>query len=63
MDLQISRDGHLIVQHDAYLNETTNISEYSEGDLGGILKDLQREDGKWYIKDFTLAQLKMLKLM
>lgn len=56
MDLQVSKDGHLMVQHDSVLNDTTNIYEY-----GGRWEDLQRSDGRWYMEDFTLAQLKMLR--
>jgi len=44
------------VQHDEDLNHTTNIYEY-----GGRWEDLQRDDGQWYVEDFTLAQLKMLR--
>ena len=58
MDLQVSKDGHLIVQHDEVLNDTTNIYEY-----GGRWEDLQRADGRWYVEDFTLVQLKMLRRM
>ena len=56
LDLHVSKDSHLICQHDSYLNDTTNIYEY-----GGRWADLQKDDGKWYIYDFSLAQLKMLK--
>lgn len=56
MDLQISKDLHLIVQHDETLNNTTSIYEY-----GGRWEDLQRDDGNWYVEDFTLVQLKMLR--
>ena len=56
MDLQVSKDGHLIVQHDDYLNDSTNIYEY-----GGRWENLQRDDGRWYVEDFSLPQLKMLR--
>ena len=50
LDVQVSKDGYLILQHEPSLNETTNIYEYGER-----FKDLQRFDGKWYVEDFTLA--------
>ena len=56
LDLQVSKDNHLMVQHDSTLNNTTNIYEY-----GGRWEDLQRDDGNWYVEDFSLAQLKMLR--
>ena len=50
MDLQLSKDGHLIVQHDATLNVSTNIAEYA-----GFFDSEQRSDGNWYVEDFNLA--------
>ena len=56
MDLQISADQHLILQHDSYLDDTTNIEEYADR-----FGDKKRKDGHFYVEDFTLAELKMLK--
>jgi glycerophosphoryl diester phosphodiesterase len=67
IDIQITKDGHLVCNHDPTLSESTNIEEYAEK-----YKDRR---GTWYfpfpyddeyrdnflIHDFTLAELKELK--
>lgn len=56
LDVEVSKDGYLILNHDPDINDDTNIAEYAEH-----FKDKQHADGKWYVSDFTLAELKMLK--
>lgn len=53
-DLAISKDGVLFCLHDTTLDATTNVKE--------IFPDRAREDGKWYGVDFTLAELKQLRV-
>lgn len=57
IDLEISKDGYLVAIHDPYLNDTTNVTEYAE-----TFAHLLSDDGKYYVCDFTLAELKMLRL-
>lgn len=52
-DVVLSKDGVLVVLHDIYLNATTNVAERFPG--------RQREDGRFYAFDFTLAELKQLE--
>ena len=58
LDVQVSKDGYLVLQHEPMLNNTTNIYEY-----GGrkAFKDKQKPNEDWMVGDFTLAELKMLK--
>lgn len=51
-DLVLSKDDHLIVMHDVYLDHTTNVAELFPGRA--------RKDGRYYAIDFTLAELKQL---
>ncbi len=59
-DLCMSKDGALIVRHDIYLSDTTNVAEKSmfhsrkRPHIG-----FDRID--WWVEDFTLAELKTLK--
>ena len=58
LDVEVSSDGYLILQHDPTLNDTTNIYEY-----GGrtAFKNKQQPNEDWLVADFSLAELKMLK--
>ncbi|GAA5524194.1 glycerophosphodiester phosphodiesterase, periplasmic [Microbulbifer aestuariivivens] len=51
-DLVLSKDGHLIVMHDIYLDQITDVAERFPGRA--------REDGRFYTIDFTLPELKQL---
>ncbi|WP_193164949.1 glycerophosphodiester phosphodiesterase [Microbulbifer hainanensis] len=51
-DLVLSKDNHLMVMHDIYLDDTTDVAE--------TYPDRAREDGRYYAIDFTLAELKRL---
>jgi len=58
-DLQVSKDGILICRHDSTLERTTNVetvypNRFSREDSGGS------GDLHWYVKDFTLEELKRL---
>ena len=51
-DVVLSKDSVPVVLHDIYLNSVTNVKDkYS---------DRKREDGNWYVSDFTLSELKEL---
>ncbi|MCA0901581.1 glycerophosphodiester phosphodiesterase [Microbulbifer agarilyticus] len=53
-DLVLSKDNHLIVMHDIYLDEVT--------DVASKFPDRAREDGHFYTIDFTLPELKQLRV-
>ncbi|SDJ71183.1 glycerophosphoryl diester phosphodiesterase [Microbulbifer yueqingensis] len=53
-DLVLSRDGHLIVMHDIYLDQVTDVAK--------VFPDRARGDGHFYTIDFTLAELKQLQV-
>lgn len=53
-DLVLSKDNHLIVMHDIYLDNTTDVAEVFPGRA--------RDDGHYYTIDFTLAELKQLNV-
>ena len=51
-DVVLSKDSIPIVLHDIFLNSVTNVKhKYS---------NRVREDGNWYVSDFTLSELKQL---
>ncbi|MEE2742881.1 MAG: glycerophosphodiester phosphodiesterase [Bdellovibrionota bacterium] len=53
-DLVLTRDDHPIVLHDIYLEKTTNVSE--------VFPKKARKDGRWYAVDFTLEEIKKLRV-
>lgn len=53
-DLVLSRDNHLIVMHDIHLDSTT--------DVATVFPRRARADGHYYTIDFTLAELKQLRV-
>lgn len=53
-DLVVSKDGHLVVLHDIYLESTTNVAQ--------IFPEKHRADGRYYAIDFTLQELKSLSV-
>lgn len=57
LDLEVTKDGQLIVQHDAYLDDSTNIDEHEDR----FEERCRDEDGLYYVSDFTLAELKTIK--
>ncbi|WP_411957431.1 glycerophosphodiester phosphodiesterase family protein [Paracoccus homiensis] len=48
-DLQLTRDGHLVAMHDSTLTRTTNVEDL-----------FATRNGNYYVKDFTLAEIKSL---
>lgn len=53
-DLVLSKDNQLVVMHDIYLDNITDIARVFPGRA--------REDGRYYTIDFTLAELKQLRV-
>lgn len=51
-DVMLSKDNQFIVHHNLTLNATTNVKD--------IFPDKDREDGGYYVVDFTLAELERL---
>ena len=51
-DLVMSKDDHVVVLHDHYLDTVTNVRD--------VFPDRARVDGRYYVIDFTLAELRTL---
>jgi len=51
-DLVLTQDDIPVVVHDIHLDEVTNVSE--------VFPDRSREDGRYYVIDFTYAELRQL---
>ena len=51
-DVVATRDDQLIVLHDIHLDRVTNVAD--------VFRDRQREDGRYYARDFDLAEIKTL---
>ena len=55
IDLQVTKDGYLVANHDSTLNVETDVLEKVD------LFTENETDGKYYVDDFTLAELKQLR--
>ncbi|MUH72526.1 glycerophosphodiester phosphodiesterase [Psychrosphaera haliotis] len=53
-DLVMTKDDHLVVLHDHYLDRVTNVAEK--------FPSRSRKDGRFYALDFTLAEIKTLDM-
>jgi len=53
-DVVASRDDALVVLHDIYLDRVTNVAEK--------YPDRKRDDGRYYVRDFDLAELRTLRV-
>ena len=53
-DIVLSKDSIPVVMHDIYLDFTTNIKK--------IFPKRKRKDGHWYVRDFTVSELKKLNV-
>lgn len=53
-DVVMTQDNQLVVLHDLTLDRTTNVAELYPG--------RQRDDGQFYVIDFTLAELRQLSI-
>lgn len=67
LDLQITKDGHLVISHDAFLKATTNILDYADLYADKMCNfDLNPEydlvcDNDYLIRNFTLVEIKTLR--
>ncbi|MCJ9428984.1 glycerophosphodiester phosphodiesterase family protein [Kordiimonas marina] len=57
-DLVMTKDGHLVVRHDIYLSDSTNVAE-----VPAFASRKRTFEGRtdWFVFDFTLAELRTLK--
>ena len=53
-DVVMTKDNELVVLHDHYLDRVTNVAK--------VYPDRKREDGRYYAIDFTLEEIKSLKM-
>lgn len=53
-DVVMTKDDHLVILHDHYLDRVTDVAE--------AFPDRHREDGRYYAIDFTLEEIKGLKM-
>jgi glycerophosphoryl diester phosphodiesterase len=53
-DLVMTRDDHLVVLHDRHLDTVSNVAE--------LFPDRSREDGRFYVIDFTLDEIRSLSV-
>jgi glycerophosphoryl diester phosphodiesterase len=53
-DVVVSRDDQLIVLHDIHLDRVTDVAE--------AFPDRHRDDGRFYVRDFDLAELQSLRV-
>ncbi len=53
-DLVMSKDDHVVVLHDHHLDTVTNVRD--------LFPDRARDDGRYYVIDFTLEELRRLAL-
>ena len=66
LDIQITKDGHLVTNHDPCLKDTTNIENYEKywGDRKSNFifppyDNVYKND--YLIRDFDLSEIKMLR--
>jgi len=53
-DLVMTKDDQIVVLHDLFLDRVTNVAE--------VYPDRNREDGRYYVIDFTLSEIKRLEM-
>lgn len=51
-DVVMTKDDHLVVLHDHYLDRVTNVQE--------VFRNRKRDDGRYYVIDFTLDEIRTL---
>lgn len=63
-DLVSTKDGVLVARHEADLTDTTDVSEHPEWAGRLTTKEVDgREVTGWFVEDFTLAELKTLRVV
>ena len=53
-DVVMTKDDHLVVLHDIYLDRVTNVAD--------LYPERKRDDGRYYVIDFTLGEVRKLKM-
>lgn len=53
-DIVVTADEHLVVLHDIHIDRVSNVSQ--------VFPDRHRSDGRYYVRDLTLTELRQLKL-
>ena len=53
-DLVMTKDNHIVILHDIYLDRVTDVVE--------VYTDRKRNDGRYYVIDFTLQEIRQLKM-
>lgn len=53
-DVVMTKDGKLVVMHDVIVDTTTDVAD--------VFPDRARDDGRYYVSDFTLDELRTLRL-
>ncbi len=59
-DLVITKDGELVVRHDRYLSDSTNVADHPQFADRKRVK-VGHEGADWFVEDFTLAEIKTLR--
>ncbi len=61
-DLEVTKDGHLVVRHENEISQTTDVASRSEFAGRKTTKSVQGQSVTgWFTEDFTLAELKTLR--
>ncbi len=61
-DVVATKDGHLVVRHDAEISDTTDVAEHPEFASRRTTKTIDGSTLRgWFTEDFTLAELKTLR--
>lgn len=55
-DIYITKDGHIVFNHDSYIDETCNVN--GDISLSEVKELISNKDNRHYIKDMTLNELK-----
>ncbi|MGZ3375162.1 MAG: glycerophosphodiester phosphodiesterase [Phenylobacterium sp.] len=61
-DLEVTKDGHLVVRHENEISQTTDVASRAEFAARKTTKDVQGQKVTgWFTEDFTLAELKTIR--
>ncbi|WP_414692329.1 glycerophosphodiester phosphodiesterase [Phenylobacterium sp.] len=61
-DLEVTKDGHLVVRHENEISQTTDVANRPEFASRKATKDVQGQKVTgWFTEDFTLAELKTIR--
>jgi glycerophosphoryl diester phosphodiesterase len=61
-DLEMTKDGHLVVRHENEISQTTDVASRPEFAARKTTKSVQgTQETGWFTEDFTLAELKTIR--